>query len=346
MKKDWLLVGTTLFSGYLLAAGCSLINAPSEIKTSNEVGGSGGGSSSLASSSSSSSSSGTAGAGGNGMVCQPSSQMPCYNGTPGTAGIGTCQMGMVTCLTDGTGYGPCAGEITDAAMDDCKTPLFDENCDGVENDGCPGEHLAIVAAALTGYADEVHTYLMATGKFETITIFDASMATPTLADLQPNQATLVFSDKMFVDPVALGDVLADYYDGGGRVVLALFSTVGPDTQIQGKFGDVTNGYMITDPAGTLSTSMDDALGSIAEPQSPLMRDVTTFSYPSSIKSQGGAINSGVVVANWSSNLPLIIRGTALGRNRVDVNFFPPQTQMGTMAWMGDGVAILRNAVLF
>jgi hypothetical protein len=52
------------------------------------------------------------------------------------------------------------------------------------------------------------------------------------------------------------------------------------------------------------------------------------------------------VAEWLSGLPLIVRGTVLGRNRVDVNFYPPQVQAGMAVWAGDGAAILRNAVLF
>ncbi len=279
------------------------------------------------------------------MICQPSSTMPCYDGTPGTANVGTCQMGVATCLSDGTGYGPCDGQVTDIA-ENCDTPLFDENCDGLENEGCPGQHLGIVAAAPPGYADDVRNYLMATGSFELITIYDASVGTPALVDLQTNQSVLVFSDKVFFDPVALGDVLADYYDGGGRVVLAIFSTVGSGNRVQGRFGNSANPYMITDTTAGLTTAADDALGTVIEPQNRLMRNVAAFNYKASVKSQGGVINSGVVVAEWASGLPLVVRGMIGNRNRVDVNFYPPQTQSAMMAWTGDGAIILRNAVLF
>lgn len=347
MNKDWFLVGTTLLSGLLLAAGCSFVNAPSEVKPGGEAGGAGGGASSSSSSSStSSSSSGMGGAGGGMMICQPGSQMPCYDGTPGTQGIGECREGTVTCSPDGMSYGACVGQVTNAAVDDCTTPLIDENCDGVENEGCPGEHLAIVASAPPGYADEVRSQLMATSKFEAINVYDASIGTPSLADLQAHQSVLVFSDKLFADPVTLGNVLADYYDLGGRVVVACYSTTGAGTRIQGKFGDPSMGYMLTDPTGSLTAPSDDSLGTIQDPQSRLLRDVMMLDYKASVKSQGGIINGGVVVAQWSSGLPLIVRGTVLGRNRVDLNFYPPQTQAAMTAWSGDGIAMIRNAVLF
>jgi hypothetical protein len=240
----------------------------------------------------------------------------------------------------------CAGQVVPAMMDECKTPLVDEDCDGVENNGCAPEQLAIVAAAPPGYADEVRTQLMATMKFGVINIYDASLMTPTLADLQAHQAVLVFSDKLFASPIALGDVLADYYDGGGRVVLALFATTGMGTRIQGKFGNAAGKYLITNPGGTLTTPTNDGLGKINAAQSPLLRDVTAFAYIGSVKSQGGVINGGVVVAEWESGVPLIVRGTVDSRNRVDLNFYPPQTQSGMTAWSGDGIAMIRNAVLF
>jgi hypothetical protein len=280
------------------------------------------------------------------MVCQPGSKMQCYDGTPGTAGIGECRMGMATCLGDGSGYGTCDGQVVNAASENCDTPLLDDNCDGSENENCPGQQLAIVAAAPPGYADDVRNYLMGTMKFMTIDVYDASVMNPTLADLQAHQSVLVFSDKVFFNPVALGDVLADYYDGGGRVVLAMFSTVGVGTRVQGRFGDTGAGYMITDPIEPLSMPKDDFMGTVFEPQSPLMRKVSAFAAISTFRSTGNPINGGVVVAQWDSGEPFIIRGTVKGRNRVDVNFYPPTIQMGLPHWTGDGAAILSNAVLF
>jgi hypothetical protein len=60
-------------------------------------------------------------------------------------------------------------------------------------------------------------------------------------------------------------------------------------------------------------------------------------------------NGGVAVANWASGEPLAVVGTvvdALGvaRNIVDLNILPMDISDG--AWTGDGIALLRNALLY
>ncbi|MEZ4309758.1 MAG: hypothetical protein R3F14_17110 [Polyangiaceae bacterium] len=54
-------------------------------------------------------------------ICTPKVQEACYTGPPGTLGIGNCQSGMRECLSDGTGFGPCIGEVTPSA-EVCATP--------------------------------------------------------------------------------------------------------------------------------------------------------------------------------------------------------------------------------
>ncbi|MCK6590533.1 MAG: SBBP repeat-containing protein, partial [Polyangiaceae bacterium] len=96
--------------------------------------GSGGGSTS------SSGSGGSGGAGG-GSECQPGETQFCYSGPPGTEIVGACKAGLATCNPEGTGFGPCEGEITPSA-ESCAT-MGDDDCDGqINEDGCaciPGE---------------------------------------------------------------------------------------------------------------------------------------------------------------------------------------------------------------
>ena len=60
-----------------------------------------------------------------------------------------------------------------------------------------------------------------------VDFFDAQAGTPTLAQLQPYQIVVAFSDFTFLDPDTLGNNLADYVDGGGIVVQSGFSHLGP-----------------------------------------------------------------------------------------------------------------------
>ncbi|HTN84293.1 MAG TPA: MopE-related protein, partial [Sorangium sp.] len=76
-------------------------------------------------------------------VCVPGTEVICYSGDVETAGVGACEPGWARCREDGSGFGPCVGEVLPAA-ETCLTPV-DDDCDGQTNEegaGCacvPGE---------------------------------------------------------------------------------------------------------------------------------------------------------------------------------------------------------------
>jgi hypothetical protein len=82
----------------------------------------------------------------NGMVndqgpdcaCAPGSMKSCYSGPMGTENIGICKAGTQTCAMDGTGYGPCVGEVF-PAFENC-VAAGDEDCDGAAQ-VCTGAHV-------------------------------------------------------------------------------------------------------------------------------------------------------------------------------------------------------------
>ncbi len=136
--------------------------------------------------------------------------------------------------------------------------------------------------------------LMATGSFCPVDYISYATVAPTAAQLAPYKAVLVYND---VDPGAaidgaLGDALATYYDAGGRVVVSLFANGG--YKLLGNFGTVANGYVLFDPV-FVGTSVD-SLGAIAEPTSPLLRDVTVLTGNVWHGTQA-VVNGGVVVAS-------------------------------------------------
>jgi hypothetical protein len=187
---------------------------------------------------------------------------------------------------------------------------------------------------------DVQSKLNATGVLS-VDDFDARAATPTLAELQNYDAVLTWTDSGgYNDPTLVGDRLADFFDAGGRVVVAVFANA--SIPIQGRF--VTDNYLLIEPLGQIQPT--DSLGTINEPNSPLLADVTTFTADSAYSSTGGAINGGIVVAEWGDGRPLIVRGVVDGRNRVDLNFFPPSDDSNSGSWIGDGAELMRNALLF
>ena len=75
---------------------------------------------------------GQGGSGGGSSVCNPGTSEFCYSGPPGTETTGLCRAGLRQCLEDGSGFGPCEGEVT-PVPETCATP-GDDDCDGQINE--------------------------------------------------------------------------------------------------------------------------------------------------------------------------------------------------------------------
>lgn len=71
---------------------------------------------------------GAGGGVGGGEVCTPGATESCYDGPPGTEGVGICKAGVHTCKRDGSGFNPCMDQVEPR----------DENCDTPEDDDCDG----------------------------------------------------------------------------------------------------------------------------------------------------------------------------------------------------------------
>ena len=71
-----------------------------------------------------------------GCQCSEGSMQRCFGGAPRTRDIGACTKGIQTCIK-GT-WGGCIGEIR-AREEDCNDG-FDNDCDGLVNEGCPCTH--------------------------------------------------------------------------------------------------------------------------------------------------------------------------------------------------------------
>ena len=212
---------------------------------------------------------------------------------------------------------------------------------GVANSG--GKLLILTAEGQVTWNMDVQQKMQATGAFTQVDIFQANTATATVAQLQAYDVVLVFADGGFQDPIATGDNLATYWDGGGRVVVATFANC-LGIGFTGRFGTPANGYVLISPMGQEQPT--DSLGTILEPMSPLVAGVATLSATAAYRSSGGVINGGIVVAQWKSGKPLIVRGVVKGRNRADLNMFPPSGTVRNDLWMGDGAAILKNALIY
>ncbi|MDQ3262726.1 MAG: Ig-like domain-containing protein [Myxococcota bacterium] len=204
-----------------------------------------------------------------------------------------------------------------------------------------GASLLLLAADIGESAlNSLKTRMEATGAFTRVDIFNAYTGTPTLTQLQGYSSVLFWTNYHLADKVRLGNNLADYFDSGGRVVIATFgylsSSSWPNNNVAGRW--LADGYNLFELGGQASSSA--SLGTVVEPSSPLMSGVNTLSGGTIHVGTGAVTNGGVVVAYWSTGRPLVVRGTVNGRNRVDLELYPPAY------WTGDGVALMRNALLY
>lgn len=69
------------------------------------------------------------------QVCVPNTTASCYTGPTGTQDVGPCHGGIKTCNAQGSGYGPCNGQVL-PQPETCDS--IDNNCSGAKDEGNPG----------------------------------------------------------------------------------------------------------------------------------------------------------------------------------------------------------------
>jgi hypothetical protein len=196
---------------------------------------------------------------------------------------------------------------------------------------------------------DVINKLNASGQFSQVDYFDNRYTAPTLAQLQGYDAVLAYTD--FAPAGGTGDVLAQYVDGGGGVVIAMFGMA----SYWGFDGNIaTSSYeclsMInnnTDYSGYHS------MGTVSLPSHPIMNGVSTFDGGSgSYRIASTTLATGAyTIASWNDGEILIAAredaGTSSAR-RVDLNFFPPSTDaspyFGLWSANTNGALIMANSL--
>lgn len=181
-------------------------------------------------------------------------------------------------------------------------------------------------------AQSVIDYLLASGHVSTVDFINTEFSTPTLPDIEVYDAVICWTNMPPYDPVALGDLLADYIDlGKGVVVLdgAFSITWG----LQGRFMAEYSPYAATDDGFT-----DVVLGTY-DPEHPLMAGVSTVTdyFVLNLSLTGNA----ACVAWWHNDWPFVAYNSDNNR-AVGINSFPHASG----PWTGDLMLVILNSVLF
>ena len=211
-----------------------------------------------------------------------------------------------------------------------------------------GYKVLLLYADGSSYVNDVRQKLLLQKGFATIDVFDASSSIPSLELLKEYDVVFVWSNNSFYNTTSLGNLLADYIDGRGHVVTAMFALSNNSYySIQGRFS-ADNYWAIT--PGVASTNSRATLGTIAKPNHPIMKDVQSFDGGSySVRIVNGSISTGAtLIASWSDGSPLIATKNFKGNNRVDLNFYPASSDVYSGLWVSttDGAIIMANALKY
>ncbi len=182
-------------------------------------------------------------------------------------------------------------------------------------------------------ADEAGLFIGELQAFDDVDIvdyFDPRNGTPSLDELGQYDIAVVWSNYPFSDPTGLGDVLADYVDGGGAVVLCQFSFGAPNWFLQGRMADE---YMPFSPGNIQYTPRN--LGDFDDGH-PIMDGIGGIGdmYMSSVS----IVNDGEWVASWDDGTPFVAYSPEV--NVVGINGYIGDSRQFT----GDMIMLVHNAM--
>ncbi len=182
----------------------------------------------------------------------------------------------------------------------------------------------------------LHDQIAAEPDVVAVDYFDAEVSTPTLAELQPYNIVVSFSNSPYADPVGMGNVLADYEDAGGIVVAANFDWYGPPFGLEGRWQ--TDGYSPFVEGGPIDFA-NSCLGSY-DTTHPLMQGISAGSlcsfYRHALTLSAGAVS----VAEYQDGQHLCAYQVHNGHTGVGINAYPGDSADN---WTGPFGTVVVNA---
>ena len=176
----------------------------------------------------------------------------------------------------------------------------------------------------------------------TVQLFDGAAATASVAQLSSYDVVVAIGDCNWLAPVAMGDNLADFQDGGGVVVAAGADwRAGVSGRLFGRW--ISAGYSPY-AVGSSTAFAYDTVG-WQDSASPLLSGIPSFQddeggsplsayYRDSVSLGGGAAE----IARWTDGTPAVaVKGRAVGINAYVGDHY------GLSAWRGNFGALVVNA---
>lgn len=169
----------------------------------------------------------------------------------------------------------------------------------------------------------------------------ASLPDITLADLAGYDIVFLTNNTQWqesgaVDPVVIGDLLADYVDAGGKVIVNQFAYSYDAWKLSGRF--ITGQYGPFTPS-TTDANIDTSLGTILVPGHPILEGVSELDYSGFVQNVGLAPGA-TALANWANGELFL----AVNSNVVALNALPSLGNGDPLQWTGDLPTLYQNAV--
>lgn len=186
--------------------------------------------------------------------------------------------------------------------------------------------LVLGAPSTWVYNFDVEQVLEGVGGFPRVDVYEVSGATPDADDLEGFDVIFTYSEVPFADPDALGDLLADFVDDGGGVVIAAHAFSSAHA-IGGRL--VSDGYIPLTTDGVDSgvagpMRMERVPWQNGAVHEIFLNVINFYGGPGSFHSEGIRVTQGAeLVAEWENGQPFAaVQEVGAGRV-VALNFFPP-----------------------
>jgi N-acetylneuraminic acid mutarotase len=190
-------------------------------------------------------------------------------------------------------------------------------------------------ADLGGPPTTIQSQILAEPGVTVCDLFDAANGTPTLSQLEQYNIVFAFSNNGWNNATGMGDVLADYQDAGGVVVVGTFAydSRGP-WLLAGRW--VTGGYTPFNSSANINFSTNTA--NITMPAHCLMQGVSTLT---AFYRNGVTLTSGATaVAVWTDGPPAVAYKANNGHTAVGINAYLGQNPQN---FSGDWGKTIVNA---
>ncbi|HDQ98782.1 MAG TPA: T9SS type A sorting domain-containing protein, partial [candidate division WOR-3 bacterium] len=171
---------------------------------------------------------------------------------------------------------------------------------------------------------------------DSVVFMDVQSSTPTPGQLEPYDAVGAHSNYQFADPTALGNLLADYVDAGGGVVIGNFGLTS---------GWAMAGRLMTGDYATISpganTQQSTTLG-WNNAGHPIMAGVD--SVREVYAGDGGFVASAESIARWADGRPYV--AVSANQKVAGVNSYPGIFSQSPPQRGGDWALVFHNALHF